>query len=56
MCSANMDGRFQNQLSAAQNDSEKVSNLSKEVQEKNLIIGKLRHEGKYSSLVPHATD
>ncbi|GAA5886998.1 hypothetical protein JCM5296_005219 [Sporobolomyces johnsonii] len=32
------------QLSAAHNDSEKVLALTKEVKEKNLLIGKLRHE------------
>lgn len=32
-------------LSAAQNDSQRVLELSKEVKEKNLLTGKLRHEG-----------
>lgn len=40
------------QLQNAQNDSEKVLALSKEVKEKNLLIGKLRHEGAYGSLLP----
>ncbi|KAI5477671.1 Golgi matrix protein [Pseudohyphozyma bogoriensis] len=34
----------ENQLAAAQNDSEKVLTLTKEVKDKNLLIGKLRHE------------
>lgn len=33
------------QLQNAQNDSEKVLVLAQEVKEKNLLIGKLRHEG-----------
>lgn len=36
---------MQAQLNAAHNDSEKVLALTKEVKEKNLLIGKLRHEG-----------
>jgi hypothetical protein len=36
----------QSNLAAAQNDSEKVLSLTKDVKEKNLLIGKLRHEGK----------
>ncbi len=36
----------QSNLAAAQNDSEKVLSLTKEVKDKNLLIGKLRHEGK----------
>ncbi|GAA5928671.1 uncharacterized protein JCM15063_003935 [Sporobolomyces koalae] len=34
----------ENRLAAADNDSEKVLSLTKEVKEKNLLIGKLRHE------------
>ncbi|GAA5971497.1 hypothetical protein JCM3765_007008 [Sporobolomyces pararoseus] len=34
----------QNRLSAAENNSEKVLQLTSEVKEKNLLIGKLRHE------------
>lgn len=33
------------QLQSAHNDSERVLALAKEVKEKNLLIGKLRHEG-----------
>lgn len=32
-------------MTAVQNDSEKVLGLTKEVKDKNSIIGKLRHEG-----------
>jgi chromosome segregation ATPase len=35
----------EDRLSAAQNDSQRVLELSKEVKEKNLLTGKLRHEG-----------
>ena len=36
----------QSNLAAAQNDSEKVLSLTKDVKDKNLLIGKLRHEGR----------
>ena len=38
----------ESQLSTTQSDSEKVLALQQEVKEKNLLIGKLRHEGKYT--------
>ena len=39
----------ENRLHGAHDDSQKVLDLAKEVKEKNLLIGKLRHEGKQSS-------
>lgn len=38
------------QLHAAHDDSEKVLVLTREVKEKNLLIGKLRHEGAFFPL------
>ncbi|GAA5906113.1 hypothetical protein JCM6882_003563 [Rhodosporidiobolus microsporus] len=40
----NRASQAEDRLAAAQNDSEKVLALSKEVKEKNLLIGKVRHE------------
>lgn len=40
-------------LSTTQSDSERVSALQQEVKEKNLLIGKLRHEGKPRSYSCH---
>ena len=36
---------LKNKLQAAQNDSEKLLALTKEVKDKTLLVGKLRHEG-----------
>ena len=48
----------EHRLHGAHDDSQKVLDLAKEVKEKHLLIGKLRHEGKQSSadMVTSATN
>lgn len=43
---------YQSRLLAAQADNDRVVALAREVKEKNSIIGKLRHEGTPSAVVP----
>lgn len=41
------------QLTVAQRDLERVLPFEKEVKEKNLLIGKLRHEGRLCNVLTH---